>query len=218
MASAIQGETDEESVVEGQLTADETVVIPSTDEFITVTPVDPWHRYSSLSRDSILVVEFSELEGPKPLISVPKALDPHFDANEFAVRVMTADYQASNKSLFPLRKDMQMLLTNEEQGVYTYVHYFTLFDIEARGFVRPYCIAYVTGEKRKLLRRFDNFRRDFGSLIDGLKCCNRRRFLRELREAIESLQSLENRAVSTYYELYYEGKKEESSKSNNILQ
>lgn len=194
----------DERLLESGWIAEETVVIPSPEDFITTTSIDPWHRYSSLSRDSILVVEFSELEGPKPLISVPKALDPHFDANEFAVRVMTADYQASNKSFFPLRKDMQMLLTNEEQGVYTYVHYFTLFDIEARGFVRPYCISYVTLDKLKLLRHFDDFRRDFGSLVDGLKGCNRRLFLRELREAIESLQALENRAISSYYELYYD--------------
>jgi hypothetical protein len=46
--------------------------------------------------DFILVSEFSELEGPVPLFTVPEGSQSNFNVNNFVLRVMAVDYQ--NKS------------------------------------------------------------------------------------------------------------------------
>jgi guanine nucleotide exchange protein SMCR8 len=46
-------------------------------------------------------------------------------------------------------------------GVHAYVHYFTLYDIHARGFVRPMCLAFVSRDRSKLEKEFLNLRENF---------------------------------------------------------
>lgn len=202
---------------------DETVVISDINEFLPKQNPDPWHRMSALEHDCVLVVEFSELEGPKPTFCVPDSPGAHFEQNDFAVWLMTADYQMtnhrSNESNFGVNKDIQMMLVNEEQGVYTYAHHFTLFDIEARGFFRPFCASYVTFDECKLSCLFENFRQEFTRNLERIKNCNRRQFLKELTEAVEALSTVENQAISSYYELYYDqtASEETSTKKPEVL-
>jgi hypothetical protein len=46
-------------------------------------------------------------------------------------------------------------------GLHAYVHYLTLHDPVARGFVRPLCLAYVTADQYKLLQMFPKLREEF---------------------------------------------------------
>uniref|UniRef100_A0A914V3I4 UDENN FLCN/SMCR8-type domain-containing protein n=1 Tax=Plectus sambesii TaxID=2011161 RepID=A0A914V3I4_9BILA len=180
------------------------------DELLTWPPAaDPWHRQSSAEFDCVIVVEFSEVEGPKPLVIYPSSPGVHFDANGLAVWLMTCDYQqgscsAAEKSHFSLSKCTQTLMHNEEQGLHAFVQHWILFDIEARGFVRPLCAAYVTRVGTKLPMLCKQIQHALNALVESLISCNRRQFLKELSQTIDALDSVDHRAISSYYELYYD--------------
>ncbi|KHJ49451.1 hypothetical protein D918_00578 [Trichuris suis] len=180
------------------------------------SPLDPWHRLSAISEDCILLVEFSESEGPRPALCVPQTPGKHFDPDAFAVWLMSADYQRQNsemrpgsssgtQSLFALNsKDTQLMLHNEEQGVFTIVQHFTLYELQARAFVRPFCLSYICKDRRKLAYLFEDLHRDFTELLtEPLKRCNKRLFLKELTEALDALNTLESQTITAYYELCY---------------
>lgn len=58
---------------------------------------DPWFRTAACQDDFVMLAEFSEQEGPKPLMTIPSQflLDSKkgFDLNDFAVRIMSVDQQ-----------------------------------------------------------------------------------------------------------------------------
>lgn len=45
------------------------------------------------------------------------------------------------------------------------VHHFTLYDMRARGFVRPYCLAFVTLHPDKIMKDFESLRDDFSRCV-----------------------------------------------------
>ncbi|XP_071478743.1 guanine nucleotide exchange protein smcr8a-like [Diadema antillarum] len=117
-------------------------------------PPNPWPVSPTCGKDFILVCEFSELEGPKPLITIPKDGGSSFDKNMYAVKIMAVDYNATNyartTNTFKLSEDTAVIMEDRQEGTYSYIHHFTLYDIHARGFVRPFCMAYITADKNKL--------------------------------------------------------------------
>lgn len=54
---------------------------------------------------------------------------------------------------------------------YAQVHHLTLFDITARGFVRPVTLAYVTKDPHKILGSFADFVRRFGEVSVHDRVC-----------------------------------------------
>lgn len=64
-----------------------------------------------------------------------------------------------SKSVFC--EDAQVLQMCVMPGLHAYVHYLTLHDPVARGFVRPLCLAYVTADQYKLSQIFPKLRKEF---------------------------------------------------------
>lgn len=62
---------------------------------------------------------------------------------------------------FSICQDTQILQTHVSHGRHAYVHYFTLYDLRARGFVRPLCLAYVSSNHLKLHNIFPHLRDQF---------------------------------------------------------
>ena len=44
------------------------------------------------------------------------------------------------------------------------VHYFALNDIQARGYLRQYCICYITNSQSKLLNNFEELKSVFSEV------------------------------------------------------
>jgi len=124
---------------------------------------DPWNLTSATPKDFILIAEFSELEGPKPLITIPRRTSVSYDLNAFSLRIMSVDHQSSNES-FKILDDTHMILAENDDGVYAYVHHFTLYDVHARGFVRPFCMAYVTPCQHKLMTFYNEMTSEFSKV------------------------------------------------------
>ncbi|XP_063171081.1 LOW QUALITY PROTEIN: guanine nucleotide exchange protein SMCR8 [Candoia aspera] len=147
-------------------------------------------------RDFLLVAEFSEQVGPQPLLTVPAGEAPGgFDLNYFALRIMSVDYQACAAGAAPggpyprlrFARDSQVVLGDSKAGAFAYVHHLTLYDLEARGFVRPFCLAYVSADERKVMRLFPELSAQFSGASEALKAGNRRAFARELEKKLHDL-------------------------------
>lgn len=155
---------------------------------------NPWAR-TLLSGDFILIAEFAENEGPKPVMMIPKNAGENFDVNAFAVHVMSVDYTQSRGSNFSIVEDTQLFLTERKDGIYAYVHHFTLYDIHARGFVRPYCMCYISHCKRKMFSFLDSFMDEFTKVSKLFRHGNRITFLRDLEERLCDVLELKEKSI-----------------------
>lgn len=159
----------------------------------------PWTSTAQFTRDFILVAEFSEQVGPKPVLTIPD--DPRvigsFDLNHFSVRIMSVDYQASGPCQAPstspgprlnFSEDSRVILGDSAEDSFAYVHHMTLYDLEARGMVRPFCVAYVCSDQAKLMENFSELSTCFSQAADSLKTGNRQAFSMELQRKLQELE------------------------------
>ncbi|TRY65819.1 hypothetical protein DNTS_024089 [Danionella cerebrum] len=161
---------------------------------------NPWTKttYAKFSKDFILISEFSEQVGPQPLLTIPS--DPKvcgtFDLNYFSLRIMSVDYQASfvghppgsNYPKLNFVEDSKVVLGDSKEGAFAYVHHLTLYDLEARGFVRPFCMAYISADERKIMQLFQELSTEFSKASECLKSGNRKAFANELEKKLKDLE------------------------------
>ncbi|KAA0705491.1 Guanine nucleotide exchange protein smcr8a [Triplophysa tibetana] len=161
---------------------------------------NPWTKtsYAKFSKDFILISEFSEQVGPQPLLTIPS--DPKvcgtFDLNYFSLRIMSVDYQASfvghppgsNYPKLNFVEDSKVVLGDSKEGAFAYVHHLTLYDLEARGFVRPFCMAYISADERKIMQQFQEMSSQFSKASECLKMGNRKAFANELEKKLKDLE------------------------------
>ncbi|CAM1296803.1 SMCR8 (predicted) [Pycnogonum litorale] len=158
---------------------------------------EPWWESTpkKLSSDFILLAEFCELQGPKPLICIPSNLKCSFDLNTFTVRILSVDYQISDSGNLPV-DDTQVILPDVLPGIHAYAHYMTLSDINARGYVRTMCLAYVTTDKLKLTEHFLSIRNKFLNASNHLKYGSRTLFRNELECKLKDLLFTKGRYIT----------------------
>ena len=153
---------------------------------------------ASYTDDFILLSEFSEIEGPKPLFTIPTDGGCNFNKNDYALHVMCVDFHTTQQqnlsntltaSRFSLTKDTSIInyWDLNSNGIAAYVHHFTLYDIEARGFVRPFCLAYLTYEREKVQLYFNNLVQTFTKITNLFKKSNLNLFKRHLDEHMKNL-------------------------------
>ncbi|XP_008945386.1 PREDICTED: smith-Magenis syndrome chromosomal region candidate gene 8 protein, partial [Merops nubicus] len=160
---------------------------------------NPWAKVagSKFTRDFILISEFSEQVGPQPLLTIPDdaKVSGTFDLNYFALRIMSVDYQASfvghpPGSAYPklnFVEDSKVVLGDSKEGAFAYVHHLTLYDLEARGFVRPFCMAYISADEHKIMQQFQELSAEFSKASECLKTGNRKAFANELEKKLKDL-------------------------------
>lgn len=160
---------------------------------------NPWSSSAQFNRDFILVAEFSEQVGPTPVLTIPddRRVVGSFDLNHFSVRIMSVDYQASGPSpVLPFSsgprltfsEDSKVVLGDSAEDAFAYVHHVTLYDLEARGMVRPFCMAYVCSDQSKLMENFTELSTCFSQASDSLKTGNRQAFSMELQRKLHYLE------------------------------
>ncbi|XP_071526490.1 uncharacterized protein [Panulirus ornatus] len=153
----------------------------------------PWSP-THLSEDIVLLAEFSEIEGPVPLLTIPQSPSVQLDLNEFVVKVLSTDY-LNTSGEFRVYEDTQMVQQDINPGVHVYVHYFTLYDVRARGFVRPMCLSYISSDCRKLLQYFSQLRQQFIVATEYLKMSNLEWFSNEMNGLIKNLEYTKDRYI-----------------------
>lgn len=184
----------------------------------TFRVTNPWHRQSNktqLESDIIVIAEFSELEGPKPVITIPNDRDTHFDINDFTVRIMSVDQGSSGQQSFHMPEDSQVLMSDTKENVYAFVHQFVLLDKQARGYSRPFAISYVTPDQRKLLNFYEEISTNFKKIARYLKYGNKLVFKNDLDKFMIDLQYTKDQMVSRYRSTIQPG---QTDLDNKLLQ
>lgn len=195
----------------------------SYDDKSVPTAAEAWNNMKAQEQcpctrqDFIILAEFSEVMGPIPLLTIPLHAEEvtGIEINNFIMRIMSVDYQA-NPSQSVFCEDAQVLQMSVMSGLHAYVHYLTLHDPVARGFVRPLCLAYVTADQHKLSHMFPKLRKQFLQMTQIVKHDNRLWFREEILSVLHSIKEAQNEY------LYWKKKEEDgyvlSSEEKQILE
>ncbi|KAJ4447227.1 hypothetical protein ANN_09230 [Periplaneta americana] len=171
----------------------------SYDEKTISITAEPWNNLRPQDpcpctrQDFIIFAEFSEITGPIPLLTIPPHAEDStgIDINNFIMRIMSLDYQA-NPSQSVFCEDAQVLQMSIIPGLHVYVHYLTLHDPVARGFVRPLCLAYVSADQYKLSDMFPMLRKEFLQISQVVKHDNRLWFREEISSILRCIKETQN--------------------------
>nr|CAG4714495.1 unnamed protein product [Naegleria fowleri] len=165
-------------------------------------PPNPKHQ-PLFRKDFIVMAEFCEQKGPTPLLILPseRSLE-RFNVQKFVTRVLAGDHTRKHDKLgdnltWICPEDTQVYLTDPVQGAFAYVHHLTLHDINARGYVRPLVICYVTNDKDKIMHHFEYLVNAFTQVSHTLKYGNNCKFLSDIQQQLHGIQKIEKRFSSS---------------------
>ncbi|GMS89283.1 hypothetical protein PENTCL1PPCAC_11458 [Pristionchus entomophagus] len=164
---------------------------------------DPFNRMGNRISPLILVIEFCQVEGPRPLIVHGLEDEKKFSLDLDSISLWLMSSETSSGSI--------SVLYNQESALHAVAYYCTVYDIQARAFQRPLCIAYLIGEKptRTMVTQLTyRVRR----LVRPLLNCNRRLFIRLLARLVALSDDLNSNLVQEYYALYRLEQLEEPAK------
>lgn len=162
---------------------------------------DPWNRLGNKIQ-AIIVIEFCQIEGPRPLII--HGLEENkisLDLDAISLWLMSSETSSGSISV----------LYNQESALYAVAYYCTVYDVQARAFQRPLCIAYLDGDKpsRSVVTQLTSRIR---RIVQPLLNCNRRLFLHLLSRLVALSDDLNSNFVHEYYALYKFDQLEEPAK------
>ncbi|VDN02330.1 unnamed protein product [Thelazia callipaeda] len=136
--------------------------------------VDPWYRMTSCPKNIITVIEFCQVQGPRPLYSYPvHTCNQHLDLDNVALWLMSAEVIIGSSTI----------VYNQQMAVYACVHYSTIFDLYARAFQRPISIALLSSLKPSAAV-FKEFIEISKRLLTPLLVCNQTLFRSHLTRLI----------------------------------
>ncbi|GMR42184.1 hypothetical protein PMAYCL1PPCAC_12379 [Pristionchus mayeri] len=154
---------------------------------------DPWNRLGNEIKPVLIVIEFCQVEGPRPLIihGLEEQKKLSIDVDSISLWLMSSETSSGSISV----------LYNQETDLHAVAYYYTVYDVQARAFQRPLCIAYLNGEKpsRSVVTQLTSRVR---RLVRPLLDCNRRLFLRLLARLVSLSDHLNSNFVHEYYALY----------------
>ncbi|KAG2381588.1 hypothetical protein C9374_005972 [Naegleria lovaniensis] len=165
-------------------------------------PPNPKHQ-PLFRKDFIVMAEFCEQKGPTPLLILPSERSvERFNVQKFVTRVLAGDHTRKHDKLgdnltWICPEDTQVYLTDPVQGAFAYVHHLTLHDINARGYVRPLVICYVTNDKDKIMHHFEYLVNAFTQVSHTLKYGNNCKFLSDIQQQLYGIQKIEKRFSSS---------------------
>ncbi|VDP37650.1 unnamed protein product [Heligmosomoides polygyrus] len=165
--------------------------------------IDPFNRLGCNIDPIIAVVEFCQIQGPRPLAAVSlKANETPLSVDIDNLSVWLMSSEAASGTV--------LVIYNQQMGIYALSYYTTIYDIRARAFQRPICVAILSSE-RPSASRLCRFSTGVRRLVSPLIKCNRRLFLRQLTDIIKISDAVESDTVQSYYTLDVEVLKQPTS-------
>uniref|UniRef100_A0A915DDA6 UDENN FLCN/SMCR8-type domain-containing protein n=1 Tax=Ditylenchus dipsaci TaxID=166011 RepID=A0A915DDA6_9BILA len=152
---------------------------------------DPWNRISCCCKDAVFVlIEFCQIQGPKPLVWFPKNLGPHLDLDQVAIWIMSSEnVHGSFSSIY-----------NQQLGLYMLVQHSTMFDITARAFQRPFALAMLTPHAPSATTTL-KFQNQCIEVLRPLLSCNRNFFHWIITHCLHIAEDSEANQFDNYYAL-----------------
>ncbi|XP_069134302.1 guanine nucleotide exchange protein smcr8a-like [Argopecten irradians] len=87
-----------------------------------------------------------------------------------------------------MTEDSQVILSENSKCVYAFVHHFVLFDKQARGYVRPFAVSYVTNDQRKLVSFYEEMSSHLKKVARYFKYGNRMVFKNDVDRYLMDLE------------------------------
>lgn len=139
--------------------------------------------------DFIVLAEFCQNDGAKPVSTIPFSLED-FDTVSYCRRILASDHtkKVDGTSFFTEwchYDDSQAYI--QHSNYHAFVYFLTLHDSEARGYSRPFCLSYLTKDPTKIMENFDIFTKSFYKISMTLKYGNNLNFIMDIKEKIENL-------------------------------
>lgn len=153
---------------------------------------DPFMELTSSKTPVLLLLNFDQILGPKPLIHFPEKVSVHLNLDNVSVWLMSADMIHGSTTL----------LYNQSLALHALVHYSTILDVTARAFQRSFALAYLTPE-RPTVELFTKFENIVNEMLKPVLACNRRQFKRFSYLMMDIADRIENDTVNEYYKLHY---------------
>ncbi|CAJ0580932.1 unnamed protein product, partial [Mesorhabditis spiculigera] len=151
---------------------------------------DPFNRLGCTIDSIVTLVEFCQKIGPRPLASYPQDQfrEAHLDMDAIALWLMSSETAAGTV----------LCIYNQQMGIYALSYYTIIYDVRARAFQRPICLAHLSTERPtgELLSVFIKKARTF---LTPLILCNRRLFLHQLSTMIQLASAIDYNTVQNYY-------------------
>ncbi|KAJ5079881.1 hypothetical protein M0811_04194 [Anaeramoeba ignava] len=140
-----------------------------------------------MNDDFIVLTEFSQRKGPVTRMTIPPQ---SLDLKSFAIQIMTTDYQKEFDGT-PV-SDTQFVIAFNRKSMKNFncafVNHFTLLDIQARGFVRPICLSFVSNDMTKIMQNLPKMMKDFSEVTQKLKLNNIAIFIHEINKYLIQLE------------------------------
>ncbi|CAD6188265.1 unnamed protein product [Caenorhabditis auriculariae] len=153
----------------------------------------------------------NRLIGPRPLTIVssdPNNELPGVDINSLAVWLMSSETAPTTV----------VVLDNNQTGISAIAYYFTIYDIRARAFQRPLCVAFLSSDRptKDHLRAFEE---NVINCLAPVISCNRRFFLRSVADIVKLSDSMDLSTIQQYYTLNSDGTKvPDMNRLTNVLE
>ncbi|KAJ1370839.1 hypothetical protein KIN20_032653 [Parelaphostrongylus tenuis] len=149
--------------------------------------IDPFNRMGCNIELTLAVIEFCQCQGPRPLATVslkPSKILNSADIDNLSLWLMSSEVTSGTV----------LNIYNQQMGIYAFSYYTIIYDIRARAFQRPICVALLTSRRptHYQLSRFSNGVR---RLVAPLIKCNRRVFLRQLTDFIKIFDAVDSQTV-----------------------
>ncbi|KAI7850299.1 hypothetical protein BDC45DRAFT_518504 [Circinella umbellata] len=98
--------------------------------------------------------------------------------------------------MFSIPDDTQVYTTDTEKQFFAFTHHLALFDINARGYVHPVALSYITCDPEKIVWRFEDFSERFNEVSRLMKKGNFSNFAMDLKCRLMDLEYTQKRVLS----------------------
>ncbi|KAJ1651264.1 Guanine nucleotide exchange protein smcr8 [Dispira simplex] len=157
----------------------------------SVLPRDYFARRCAQCLENISTSKFDDKSIPHGLTAndLQHSIFTRVNAHELSLRTLSADYLGSGipgngQGSFQVPLDNQLLIYDAAAGAYGFVHHFTLIDTKARGFVRPFFVAYLSESFPKMLLIFEQLMHKLTLIVKNLKLANYQAVLEHTRALV----------------------------------
>uniref|UniRef100_A0AC35TMZ5 Rhodanese domain-containing protein n=1 Tax=Rhabditophanes sp. KR3021 TaxID=114890 RepID=A0AC35TMZ5_9BILA len=154
--------------------------------------IDPWLDLTASKEPVLLMVEFCQVQGPRPLHYFPETVSTHLNLDNVSIWLMSSEMIHGSTTL----------LYNQPLATYALVHYSTILDVTARAFQRMFAMAYLT-PKKPTVELFSKFERTVNDMLMPVLSCNRQQFRRFSYLMMDIADRIETDTVSEYYKLHH---------------
>lgn len=141
--------------------------------------------------DFLVIVEFSEIQGPVVACTEPKDLPEDLELDKFVLQVLAVDFRRKRQTGAAPQlngPDMQTCFTEWRSSLHVFAYHLAVPDFGARGYTRAVCICYCSPTPGKNNKEFKSLTERFSRLSVLLKSSGQATLLSDCNLMLQTLR------------------------------